>query len=149
MEQNCENLHLKDTHVAKNVIVEQSHQNTCRECTRESVRGKKCFFVSRKKCFPVLAAAHPEFCAYIFQPFFRQKEFLENKENKKTVFWQMGERFFLENPIALVRPPGALWPSCTLKKHVWSGTYWRPPSQLGKDQKTIIIIVMMMILMMI
>ena len=34
MEQNCENLHLKDKYFAKDVLVEQSHQNTCRECKR-------------------------------------------------------------------------------------------------------------------
>ena len=74
IEQNCENLHLKDNHFARNMLVEQSHQNTCRGCARESVRG---IFFLGKKCFPVLAATHPEFCVYMIHPFFRHKECLK------------------------------------------------------------------------
>ena len=61
---------------------------------RECKKNKMFFFVSRKNCFPLLAAAHPEFCAYIFQPFFRQKECLKNKENKRKQYFDKWERDF-------------------------------------------------------
>ena len=59
IEQNCENLHLKDNHFARNMLVEQSHQNTCRECTRESVRRTKCFFCFSEKLLPLICCRPP------------------------------------------------------------------------------------------